>query len=109
MMNMKNRESAINELKHALEERFGKSIRLYLFGSSARDEHSELSDIDVLVLIHEKVTNALEEEIFTIAYQLELKYNVVFGIMAFSSEFWDSKKASAMPIYENIAQEGVRL
>jgi predicted nucleotidyltransferase len=39
------REPAIRELKHALEERFGKSIRLYLFGSSARDEHSELSDI----------------------------------------------------------------
>ena len=45
------------------------------------------------------LTYSLEEEIFNIAYDIELEYDVIFGIIVYSSNFWFSQKANTMPLF----------
>lgn len=100
-------ERAVQELKQKLIERLGHKTEIYLFGSAARGDFGPLSDIDVLVLIPFEVNNSLEEEIFDLAYDVELECGVVFGIVVYSKEFWNSPTASFMPLHKNIEREGI--
>jgi len=106
-MNTQNIGSAVAELKNALIERFGDRISVIMFGSAARGTCDSESDIDVLVLIPGEVTTRLEEDVFDIAYPIELSRNVIFGIIVYSNEFWNSGPAAAMPLHKNISREGI--
>lgn len=68
-----------------------------------------MSDIDILVLVPGEVNNSIEEEIFGLAYDVELEFNVIFGIVVYSKSFWNSQVASYMPLCRNIKNEGVAL
>ena len=108
-MDTKNIKKAIAELKQILAHHFGGGVELYLFGSVARNDHTIDSDIDVLVLFPGLVNRVLEEEVIDLAYDVELKYNVVFGIVVYSKEFWSSAKAQVMPFYRNLQNEALRI
>jgi predicted nucleotidyltransferase len=100
-------QEAILELKKRLIIKFGAATELHLFGSAVRGEYGSLSDIDILVLVPLEVTNSIEEEIFDLAYDVELKFNVVFGIIVYSKKIWESPLSMCMPIYQSIKNEGI--
>jgi predicted nucleotidyltransferase len=108
-MNKKDIKKSITELKKILFNRFGKGMELYLFGSVARNEYDPDSDIDILVLVPGKVDTKLEIEILHLAYDIELKYDVVFGMVVNEKEFWESEKASVMPFHQNLQREALRI
>ena len=108
-MTKKQIEMAVQELKLELQKMFGEDIELRIFGSAVRWDYRKHSDIDVLVLIPGKVDNAIEERVFDAAYDVELKHGIVFGIIVYAKEFWGSEIAASMPLYQNIAREGVTL
>lgn len=101
-------EKALRELKKNLLDQFPVT-EIILFGSKARGDDSEFSDIDVLVLLNREPTNSEEEKIFSMAYQLELRYDVVFGIVVYSEKLWNSPVGLAMPLHQNIDREGISL
>lgn len=107
-LNLKeNEKKALQEFKKKILERFP-DAEIILYGSKARgDHHDEESDMDVLVLLNKEATTSLEEEIFDLAYDIELKYEVVFGILVHSKNFWSSDLANAMPIHWSIDREGI--
>ena len=108
-LNLKGHEKrALQELKEGLTDRFPE-VEIILYGSKARGDSETFSDIDVLILLSREVNNSLEEAIFGMAYEVELKYDVVFGILVESKVFWDSDLAHAMPIHWNIDREGIML
>ena len=84
--------------KYAVEE-------LKVFGSSARDDRRKDSDIDIYVLIPE-VSRKVEEDLYDIAYDLELKYDCLIDLIVFDKQALDGKFASA-PIYEKVLSEGL--
>lgn len=106
-MNKKSIVKAVLALKDALSKQFGSETRLILFGSAARGDYDKNSDIDVLVLINGAVNNEIEERVFNCSYDVELENNVVFGIVVYSGEFWDSPAAHVMPLHKTIDREGV--
>jgi predicted nucleotidyltransferase len=106
-MNTQNIQTAVSELRKRLTYGFGDDVQLYLFGSVARGNYSSDSDIDVLVLVPGKLTASQEEKIFDAAYDVELEYDVVFGIIAYSKDFWTSTQARSMPLCEHIRREGI--
>lgn len=108
-MNEKKIKDSIIELKEVLGNRFGSDIEVYLFGSAARKDYHPESDIDILVIFPGDVDTKLEEEIFDMAYDIELEYDVVFGIVVSSKEFWASEKAAVMPFYQNVQKEAMRI
>ncbi|MEW6621124.1 MAG: nucleotidyltransferase domain-containing protein [bacterium] len=108
-LNLKENEiKALQELKEKILERFPVT-EIIIYGSKARGDADEESDIDVLILINKEVNTVLEEEIFHMSYEIELKYDVVFGEMVENNDFWNTPLAKAMPLHWNIDREGIRL
>ncbi len=103
-----NEKKALLELKKRICEKFP-DAEIILFGSKVRGDADEESDIDLLILVDSPVDTKLEEEIFHISYEIELKHDVVFGEIVQSKNFWNSPLANAMPLHWNIDREGVRL
>jgi predicted nucleotidyltransferase len=101
-----NEKRALQELKGRLLQRFP-DAEIILYGSKARGDFDEESDIDLLILIETPITSGLEEEITHITYDIELKYDVVFGKIIENKGFWNSPLANAMPLHWNIDREGV--
>ncbi len=101
-----NEINALNELKERLLQSFP-DAEIILYGSKARGDYEEFSDIDVLVLLKREINNSLEEKIFSLAFKIELKYDVVIGIIVYSKNFWNSDLGKAMPLHWNIDKEGI--
>ena len=99
--------SALRELKCRLVALFGPEVELRLFGSVARGEDSEYSDIDVLVLLPGRVDHAIEDGSSTHPTDLELEHGVVFGVVVYEKAFWDSDLAAGMFLHRNIEREGL--
>ena len=67
-MNQAQIEKAIQALKKELIDRFGAEVELRIFGSVARGDYREYSDIDILVVLPVVVNNAVEEQVFDLTY-----------------------------------------
>ena len=98
--------NAICKLKKKMLDRFPQ-IQIILYGSKVRSSDEELSDIDILILLDRKIDTELERQILDIAYDVELEFDVVFGVMIESKDFWNSSLAKIMPLHQNIDKGGV--
>mgnify|MGYP000421492497 CR=1 FL=1 len=106
-LNLKeNEKKALLELKKRLLGRFP-DAKIILYGSKARGDFDEESDIDILIILKNKVDDSLREDIFSMSFKIELKYDVIFGILVEPEDFWNSPLAKAMPIHWNIDREGI--
>ncbi|MEM8524500.1 MAG: nucleotidyltransferase domain-containing protein [Bacteroidota bacterium] len=73
---------------HYGEELYG----ILLYGSYARDEAHEESDIDVLVIIDRIEIDVYEEvtDIVSLIYELDYKYNQILSVFPMSETEWES-------------------
>jgi predicted nucleotidyltransferase len=101
--------SSVSELKRVLCRRYGNELELYIFGSVARNDYEPDSDIDVLVLLPCEVDTSVKEEVIDLAYDIELNYNVVFGIVVRSKRFWVSEEAAVLPFHQAVQKEALRV
>ncbi len=76
-------------------------IDMKLFGSSARGTQGQNSDIDIMVKLDE-VNRDIEENLYDIAYELELEYDCLIDVIVISDD-WNIK----IPLYQKIEQEGI--
>jgi predicted nucleotidyltransferase len=96
----------VSELKSKIAFKY-KLKELKVFGSTARGERRDDSDIDVYILISE-VNRKLEEELFDIAYDLELKYDCLIDLIVFDEHTLNEKYVST-PFYQNVSNEGLNV
>lgn len=97
-----------DEIKPALEEIYGNRLKgIILYGSYARGEATEGSDIDLLILL-ENVNNAWEEreKAADLIWKLDLKYNTVISILPVDEKDFQTRRKL---IYLNAKREGVFL
>ena len=78
-------------------------VEMKLFGSSARGDSSEFSDIDIMVKLP-KVTHEIEEDLFNMAYDLELEHDCLIDIIVLPANI-----DMDIPICKNIEKEGVAI
>lgn len=99
---MKNKkiDQIINQFKLAVEEKYNIST-MKLFGSSARGDYTEISDIDIMVKLP-IVNRKIEEDLYNIAYELELEYDCLIDIIVLPDDIDNN-----IPIYTNIEKEGI--
>jgi predicted nucleotidyltransferase len=78
-----------------------------LFGSYARGDHNEESDVDVMVILDVNVNDVrkFRYDICRIAAKLELKYNVTISPVLYGKEEYDSRKTFGF--CRNVEAEGV--
>lgn len=84
--------------------------RLILYGSRARGDADEDSDLDLVALVDEK-TPELEAQIEDIAYRLMADHNFqpIISLKVFSEERFRQAAAKGLSFYRNIEREGIEL
>ena len=75
-----------------------------LFGSTARGMVTADSDLDVFIRLSQ-VNRGIEEDVFDMAYDIELEYDCVLDVIVLSDMIADTRLED-VPIYQNILQDG---
>ena len=101
-------KEAIKEATGILKERF--PVRdVVLFGSKARGDSEEGSDIDLLLLtdqpLHWKERHAIVDALF----EVEMKHDVVISIVVNTVYDWQEGICTVLPIHEEVSREGVAI
>ena len=99
-------DDIVCEFKQAVAEKYTVSD-MRLFGSNAREDETEESDIDIFLQIPDLTTD-IEQDVYNMAYDLELKYDCVIDVILLSDSVI-REHADYLPIYRNILREGMRL
>jgi predicted nucleotidyltransferase len=102
-MTYKDKITAITkQFRQAVENKYN-VIEMKLFGSCARGDYSKTSDIDLMVRLP-KVDRKIEEDLFNIAYDLELEYDCVIDVIVLPQNLGNN-----IIIYQNIQKEGIAI
>ena len=97
----KNKMGLITKLfKERVEKKY-KILDIKLFGSYARGDNTKDSDLDIMVKL-DKVDRNIEEDLFNIAYDLELEYDCLIDILVIPENV-----SYSLPLYANIVKEGI--
>ncbi len=96
----------LHELRADLENRLSdQTVRLYLYGSQARNEARSDSDIDVLVILNGEFQYFdLVQKTGDIAARLSLQYDTVISLAFVSAQKFANQ---TNPFLMNIRQEGI--
>ena len=102
-------QRVLSELLSWLREQFGGRVEhVWLFGSKARGDSDEESDVDLLIVARD-ADDALREAIGDVAYALSLESGVLLCEHVVSSWRFAQMRARQEPLYRNITAEGVDL
>ena len=101
--------AALTDFTGFVRERFGARVRvLQLFGSRARGEGHEDSDLDVLAVVDD-LTNAERREVWEYTGDILTKHDVILGGLTMSTAAWRDMHARELRIVGEIARDGVDL
>ena len=100
-------KDTLKELKKRIEGMLKeKFVEIILFGSYARGDYEPDSDIDVLLVVKEKLTRKERDGISRISSDLSLTYDIV--ITCFDYLYTDFKNRNS-PFLLNVRREGVAI
>ncbi|MFH1148380.1 MAG: nucleotidyltransferase domain-containing protein [Pseudomonadota bacterium] len=102
-----NEAGALKRLRVELFERY-RIIDLRLYGSKARGEGRQDSDLDVMIELPD-YDRAIVAEIDDIVYRINLEYDVFISALVFGRDELERGPMSESPIYKVIQMEGVPL
>jgi len=100
---------ATDDLIDRLSEAFPSSVvKITLFGSKARGDDNEDSDIDVLVVLKDDLGDK-KMEIWGLGARVSLKWDVLFNLFSYSQERWEWMASIRHPLWRSITSEGIDL
>lgn len=103
------RSEALRELKESLRTLLGDQLlKMLLFGSMARGDYSDESDIDVAIIIR-GLTHELKNKILDTVAEVELKHLMPVSVLTLSEAEFDRLKSRERRIALDIEREGVPL
>jgi len=100
------KQSLIRDFKKAVAGLYGDRLdRIILYGSYARGDFHEESDIDFLVVLKDEEISVFREidKINEVVFDLTLKYNTMISFVPSTVQ---KLEASKMPLYHFIRKEG---
>lgn len=106
-----NRQEIMLDFASGIKRILGSSLtKVILYGSYARGDYSENSDIDIMVLttLTDIEIEQVEHQIFDLAFDFQMDYGVDISVVVKNEEhfnYW----LGALPFYNNVQKEGVVL
>jgi predicted nucleotidyltransferase len=102
-------EKELKELKEILQGLLGdRMLRITLFGSRARGDYSNDSDIDVAIIVR-GLTRELKNKILDRVAEIELKYLTPLSTFVLSEDEFNHLRKKERRIALDIEREGVPL
>jgi len=95
------------ELKDSLKETFpDESFKIILYGSYARGESNNYSDIDILIIFETPINLKTKDKVYELCCALNIKYNIWIDISLISNHEMDTIKGK-QPFVQNALNEGI--
>lgn len=103
---MKKIPKILQEFKAELEQLYGRRLRnIILYGSWARDEATEDSDVDLLVTLEGDIKPGKEiDRMIDVITDINLKHGVLISVYPVSESDYTTLKS---PLLMNVRREGV--
>lgn len=103
----------LNEMKDdlvkGLTDIFQNNISMIiLYGSVARNEAENESDIDIAIILKNQIDYEIRQRFFSWVADLDIRYDRVFSIVDILEENM-KKWGSILPFYQNVRKEGIVL
>ena len=102
---MKNERDAIQAAVRILKNEFS-VIEVILFGSKARGDDDEHSDIDLLVVASRLLNWKEEKAVIGALFDIGMKYDVIFSPLFTFSDEWENGIFTEFPVYQEISRDG---
>lgn len=108
---MKSTQDIILEFSQQVKQIIGSSlVKVILYGSYARGDYRDNSDIDIMVLttLTDDEIKKTEKEIFNLAFDFQMEYGVDISVTVKNEEhfnYW----LGVLPFYNNVQREGIVL
>ncbi len=97
----------LDAYRNALRRRHpGVVTRMVIYGSKARGDAHEDSDLDVLLIVRNEAT-ALKRPLRYIGYDLAAESSAVPSIMAYTQAEWEDRKRRGYPFQQAVERDGV--
>lgn len=97
--------SKVKELVLSIEP----SAEVFLFGSRARNDFTEFSDWDFLVLVDGEVDSARVDRIRHLLYEIEWDTGEVISSIVKSRRLWNNPDYRVVPLHKSVEREGILL
>ena len=89
----------------------GKNLsKILVYGSYARGDYNENSDIDIMILtsLPENKIEPIEDALYDIAFDFMMEYEIQISVIVKNEghfKYW----LGALPFYDNVEREGIEI
>ena len=83
-------------------------VSIILYGSFARGDNTDGSDVDIAIILSDTLTETLSENLTDNIVDLDLKYDRVYSIIEIKHDDFERWR-SYIPFYKNVDREGIVL
>lgn len=102
-----NEKQALTIFRDALVKDFG-ALDVRLFGSRARGEGDEESDLDVFIVLRQ-IDWESEKRIYGLSFDISLKYAVLISPILYSQGDIENPSIKLSPLYMTVQREGIKI
>ena len=99
---------ALQELRRWLFDEFDIEA-VILYGSVARGEADEESDLDLLIVTSQPLTRPTRHEITDMVFEVNLFYGTNFSTLVVDRNSWEAGVFLVLPLRGEILKDGIRL
>jgi predicted nucleotidyltransferase len=105
----KEQKAAVFAYLRLLREKYRDKIeQVVLFGSVARGEFDEESDVDIMIVL-KNGSRRLRDEISMASFDIILRNNVILSPMVMDRKTYEWHKKYRDPLYNSIKKDGINL
>lgn len=99
---------ALSEIKRRLLEKFDIEAFI-LYGSVARGQADEESDVDLLIVTSKSLTRFERHEITNVVFDVNLQYDTTFSTLVVDLASWETGIISVLPVRDEIIRDGIQV